>query len=58
MIFTESNTKNEDQMVTKDDMSTYAMNYLLHFERSRLRSEYEAAVKLHKMQKQQYDEDL
>lgn len=34
------------------------MNYLLHFERSRIRSEYEAAVKLHKMQKQQYEDDL
>lgn len=51
MIFTENSTKNEDQMVAKDDMQTYSMNYLLHFERARLRSEYEAAVKLHEMQK-------
>lgn len=58
MIFTENNTKNEDQMASKGDMQTYAMNYLLHFERSRVRSEYEAAVQLHKMKKQQYEDDL
>tara|TARA_B110000305_G_C19252085_1_gene545261 strand:+ start:35 stop:187 length:153 start_codon:yes stop_codon:yes gene_type:complete len=34
------------------------MNYLLHFERSKIRTEYEAAVKLHKMQKQQFEDDL
>lgn len=44
LIFTENNTKNLDQTVGKEDMHTYALNYMLHFERSILREQYEAEV--------------
>ena len=52
-FFVDLTTKQPLDMVTKEQMQTYSIEYLSDFERQKARTEYEAAKQLYELQMQQ-----